>query len=1097
MTPAAALSQAAMDVTPAYAATGDEDTPIALKDGTTSFTGKGPGAAGPNEPAPGWSEVTVVEGAFVPAVYDNGSHVPAKPTIKVKYTYYTESPHVKHEEWYQLDAAQITPAYKKGGAPATDTIAAGSYTATYTVTTTDTGSTADSIKAAVDCIKDSNAVKNLVQSFEIQKAVATVTLPEGVVGVDSPNDLATDPSTKAENTTTALSATPTITYYNTNRSGASLTGGDTANTAKYATEGRAKVTIKATNADANNYKFMVGDNELTDFVSDSTHTTFTTDVAIKNAGTYEVAITDVTTPGQAITGVDNDKALEAQYRGSDLDGALKGAIAVKANGTTVANDFVYLDADGRAMVDSQGNPEHPTMPGKYQVQVKVGDKVVQTLPLTVYVDLNTMVNLKADAPANTKLMSLTIDGRPADDAKLAFKDNIAFADVKSQIEDSAVATLNVSGEDPASVDFAKTFEVTKGTLAQTAGAAGTAYIEPISEDGVYRGKLEVKYTYGTLLPEASLVKASYPYSGPASGSGNGYAVESLVAVDKPVGGSALVAGTDYTVTATRIVDGEPEVTTGANKITEVGTYTVVVEGAGSYVGKSQEMTFAITPLTLKFGANGNATVTYSDLDPTAGGGFSATYTGGQIKPATTVTVNFAGGPVTLKVPDPANKNAAYDYTVSYGDNTTVAEGGTVDLAFTGNYAYDGAYSQAFAITPASLSDLGAKATAASQLKSEFDNTVEGVQVKLPGVDGKVLEEGVDYTVSAPTKASSQAGVPAGCTKYEFTVTGKGNYSDSATGVIGNSFLVTDKSIEGVYDVVVEEGSVYDPYESATPEYKVYLKGSTTDEAPASNYSVSWENNENATTEAAPAYAVITGTGQYAGQIKVPFQIAPLELSDASNVKGSVKLSGAEGLVYNGKEQVPTVSIKDSAVTPVNKGYDGGEIDLKDIADDVTFGHEGGVNAGTSYVTIVPKNGNFTGQVKVPYEIAPAELKADNVAVAASTAPGADAAVSVTFGETVLAAGTDYTVKTEGTLPGKVKATVTGTGNFTGTVEKEATVLYDVAKADVAVADAVYNGKAQDPKVEVSYTDGGKKVVVPADAYAVSVAGGASNAGSYK
>ncbi len=1096
MTPAAALTQAAMDVAPAYAAEGDpngsKEKPFALSD-ETNLSSKGPGTPGEGDPQAGWSDVTVEEGAFAPAVYDGSEHVPAKPTIKVKYTYYTGDTSEKHEEWYVLDAEQITPTYKKGTVNEPSPTAAGSYTATYRATTTDTTNTVNSVKSAVASINDSNAVKNLVQPFTINKATATVTLPEGIVGVDTPNSLTAAVRTGA--VTPDGAAAVSITYSSFNNSDVSLTGATTNGSAKYITEGRAKVDIVVTNENANNYKYMVGGTELTDGVPGDENTTFTTDVAIENASKYDVTLTSQTTPGKIINAVDNRKALEAPYTGASLQGTIEPAIDVKAGGKEVDETLVYLDANGQAMVDSQGNQEYPTMPGKYQVQVKVGDQVVQTVPLTVYVDLTSMVNLGEDAG---KVMSLTIDGRPTDEVKLAFKDNIAFADVKSQIEGGAVATLK-KGDTTVPVDFAETFEVIDGTLATTAGAAGTAYIKPLSSNGVYRGQLPVKYTYGTLLPKASLKNASEPYNGSnaAPTDRNGYKVEELVSVAKDVNGNTLspdgpAAG--YTVTATRTVDGEPEVKTGDDFITEVGTYTVVVEGAGSYVGESEEMTFTITPLTLKFGANGNATVTYADLATPASGGFSATYTGDQITPKPTVKVKFPGGDVPLRLQDPYDKKAPYDYTAAYGDNTTVAEGGTVDLAFSGNYAYDGTYSQAFAITPASLADAGAEATAASQLKSEFDNTVEGLTVELP--DGTVLEEGVDYTVSAPTKASSQTDAPAGCTKYEFTVTGKGNYSDSATSILNGSFFVTDKSIEGVFDASVAEGSMYSPYGSATPEVTVYQKGTKTEVT--DGFAVSYRDNENATTEGAPAYAVITGTGQYAGSIEVPFQIAPLELSDVSNVRGSVKLDGAEGLVYNGKEQAPQVLVKGSYITPVNEDYDGYPIPLSLAIDQLDVKSEGGVDAGTSYMVIAPKTGNFTGQVKVPYEIAKADVAKAEIEPAA-VVPGADLAdaVKVVYEGMELVPGTDYTVAAEGALPGKVTATVAGAGkNFTGTATEEIEVLYDLSGVTFEVAQTTYNGKAQAPVVTAAYyMDGGKKVPVDASAYDVK-AGSYVNAGTY-
>ncbi|NGM18004.1 hypothetical protein GMI70_08395 [Eggerthellaceae bacterium zg-893] len=965
------------------------------------------------------------------------------------------------------------------------------------------------LKAVQEYLAGETAPKD---SFTIAKAKATVTLAEGIVGVstatgeDSLNNSDTNTVTPVGGGS-AVTGNYSFVYGTKNSEGESLV--NLADPPVYVTAGVVPVTITVDDT-KDNYDLFVGNSTtpLAGAPGATGKTNYTAQAAIKDS-TYAVTTVTPNTNTYNVTATLSGTALDVPYSNGDIDAAVKSGISVKQNNAELeATSWTvkYLDDKGGALVDSKGEPAVPTAPGKYQAQVKIGDKVVGTVPVTVYVDLSTMVSSQATAGGEVVegIMTVLVDGRYPDWVKIAYEEGMNADKALAAIEDGMTITLKGADGKAAPVAFTGNFVLRSSEFTAGDKANNVATLQPASDSTIYRGSLPIKYSYGTDLPAVSLKEASGTYNGSDAVAGNGYAVNDLIKF-APASSTPRV-GRDYNVTATLMnggepaldADGDPIVKTNADRITEAGTYKIEVAAAGtSFVGKAEPMTFTIDPLPVSYGKNGNFNLASVSGMTLTNGSYSATFTGVPIKPSTTVEVKIGNANVSVaETIDPKDPN---DYTVTYGENTDVAQGGTVTYAFTGNYS--GTVTVPFSITPASLLDLNATVTAANQLESEFKNTVVDPKVSYtvgsaPNAKTINLVEGVDYTVVGPTKSGNQNGVADG-TRYAFTVKGMGNYSDAASAVVPGEFLVTDKTIEGMYDVVVEEGSVYDPDEPATPDFKVYLKGSTTDEAPASNYSFSWENNENATTEDAPAYLVINGAGQYAGQVKVPFQIAPLELSDASNVKGSVKLVGAEGLVYNGKEQVPTVSIKDSQVTPVNKDRDNTPISLKDIADDITFGHEGGVNAGTSYVTIVPKNGNFTGQVKVPYEIAPAELAADNVAVAGSTAPGVDAAVSVTFGETALAAGTDYTVKTEGALPGKVKATVTGTGNFTGTVEKEATVLYDVAKADVAVADAVYNGSAQDPKVEVSYTDGGKKVVVPADAYAVSVAGGASNAGSYK
>ncbi|WP_166339771.1 hypothetical protein, partial [Xiamenia xianingshaonis] len=887
-------------------------------------------------------------------------------------------------EYYVFDEGLIDPSYTAKGSttPITDGVKnAGTYTATYRLTSgaaTREGAV-NTVAAAVEAIGVAIEGKN-VQDFTIAKATATIVPATGVVGVSKPADLEKDTEVNAtlvKNTTstsvdktTLVEGEDGIEYKTATAAGVSLVNGDD----MYVKTGRVPVEITVSDETFNNYKFVVaGGASVTSAAGAENTMVLTTSAPIEEAS-YDVTLdnTDATGASDYII-ADGGKALEAPYDGgsqkTDIESCIK--VTVKGTGDEATPTFAYLDASGNALVDDKGKAAYPTMPGKYQVRVSVGDKVVATVPVTVFAEL--------DNPAQ---IDVKVDGRPASGVELQYKDGITAQDVIDQITAGITVSLAIGSDVKAAVpvDFADNFKLESTKLATDAKGTGTVTLLPKSDNGVYTESLTITYGYGTQLPSTTLKKASQPFNGlnDAEVATNGYQVVDLVnapqiagtvqATGKP-GLVDLDSGRDYEVTASRVVDGKTVTYGETDYITEVGTYTVTVKGDGEYVGTLAPMTFEITPLEVKVGSNGNAVVSYQGLKPLQSGGFSAPYTGRQITPRPIVTVTLPNGTTAnLVAQDPYDKQAAHDFTVSYGDNTTVAEGGTIDVAFTGNYA--GGIQQAFGIAPASLVDLEAEATAASQLKSEFDNTVEGLQVKLG--NGTVLEEGVDYQVTSVAKDPTQTGVPTGCERYVFVVTGKGNYSNAATDVITGTFLVTDKSIEGVFDVTVAEGSLYSPYAPAEPKVTVNMKGTKT-AADEGLYEVSWENNENATTEDAPAYAVITGTGQYAGQVKVPFQIAPLELSDASNVKGSVKLDGAEDLVYNGKEQVPQVLVKGSEITPVNEGYKGGPISLANAIDQLGVEHEGGVNAGTSYMVIAPKTGNFKGSVKVPYEIAKADV----------------------------------------------------------------------------------------------------------------------------
>lgn len=110
-----------------------------------------------------------------------------------------------------------------------------------------------------------------------------------------------------------------------------------------------------------------------------------------------------------------------------------------------------------------------------------------------------------------------------------------------------------------------------------------------------------------------------------------------------------------------------------------------------------------------------------------------------------------------------------------------------------------------------------------------------------------------------------------------------------------------------------------------------------------------------------------------------------------------------------------------------------------------------------------------------FEVVARELTEENVTFGENlvyTGNELTQTVAVTVDGKTLTAGTDYTVSDlTGTEPGSYPVTVTGTGNYTGTVTKS----FEIAKADISSAEITYDagpydytGKEWKPEVTVSF-----------------------------
>ncbi|MBQ4068565.1 MAG: fibronectin type III domain-containing protein [Lachnospiraceae bacterium] len=144
---------------------------------------------------------------------------------------------------------------------------------------------------------------------------------------------------------------------------------------------------------------------------------------------------------------------------------------------------------------------------------------------------------------------------------------------------------------------------------------------------------------------------------------------------------------------------------------------------------------------------------------------------------------------------------------------------------------------------------------------------------------------------------------------------------------------------------------------------------------------------------------------------------------------SVTLSNTT-YTYNGKEQKPTVTVKayvdSQLVTLTNDNY--------------TVSYKNNKNAGTATVTVTGK-GKFGGTKTSTFKINPAKITSLKLNVKNQyTGKTIKGTVVVKAGNTKLTEGKDYTVSYKNNIKiGTARVTVTGKGNYTGTLKENFTI----------------------------------------------------------
>ena len=476
--------------------------------------------------------------------------------------------------------------------------------------------------------------------------------------------------------------------------------------------------------------------------------------------------------------------------------------------------------------------------------------------------------------------------------------------------------------------------------------------------------------------------------------------EEMVFTGVEDGTEPAVPADDY---ALSITDENGAQVTGT--IRDAGTYTVkVTMESDSYVLAEGKDTFTVTvqPLDLSgeevvLRVEGPLTVGYTGASvyPQIGGDVLEVELNGKYcgtLPADCFTIEAAEGK------NDVNAGDAYLTIVGQGNAT-----GRAELAYT--------------ITAKDIADESVNVEPIGELVYTGAALEPPVTVK----DGeKALAEGTDYAVTyANNTAAGTATV---------TITGKGNYAGERT----INFTIVQK------DIAEDEGFTIDPipdqvYTGGEIEPEITVKDGDTVLVEGEDYEVTFEEN----TDAGTVTVTITGTGNYAGETEVTFEIvkATAPAIEWPEVTG--------GLTYGQTVvEIPLSAMEDDHGAFVWKCPD----------------CLPGVGEFLFPLVYMPDNADNYDYAGVPLEcevcveVVPKDISTLTVdAIPAQTATGSalTPAVTVRHGDTVLAAGTDYTVTyANNTAVGTATVTITGMGNYTGTL----TATFAIREAEKEEAD---------------------------------------------
>lgn len=484
-------------------------------------------------------------------------------------------------------------------------------------------------------------------------------------------------------------------------------------------------------------------------------------------------------------------------------------------------------------------------------------------------------------------------------------------------------------------------------------------------------------------------------------------------------------------------------------------YTFTIDGTGNFTGTLEKKYYV--------GENFDVEITLSQ--------YQYEYTGELHEPTVVVKHNEDGlltAGVHYKYEIIKNRNAGTAYVNVWGiPNETDPNAG-----------YGGNATKEFKITPKPIDEQIAISDVSDVTYNREEHTPEP-KVVWNKTDGTTVELHVgtdfEYVYDNNINASTDENLA------KVYIKGMNNFE----GEKFVEFTIHKKNIEEVDSgVTVEDiasqiysGTEVDPVPEVIWEEIALVEGE--------EFTLTYENNTELTTDSSKAKVSITGTGNYEGTIEREFAIVPIP------VKDMIFEYKADHL-YTGKEITPKVTMyyQYPAGNYASDKYPAGEKvwqDEKNFSVEYKHTKDAG-EKDSSIITITGIEEHYSGSTQCYYTIAPRPLSdativmdkipnqvIDEEAGAAKPMPTLTFRPDSTTTYTLIY-GADYTVEwNNNTAPGMTGTIrVTGKGNFGGEKTDSFYIGKDIHQyiGDVKFAekfDYIYNGKAQTPAIEVVNT----------------------------